>query len=176
MDDGFIPWLQFLDIKTFELILNNLDINIKFTIEASTTVSDENGSTFQSLNFLDINIILHPSGEVETDVYYKPTNTHEYLPYNSHHPQHIKANIPYNLAKRIMVFTSNPTKEQLNLNRLKCWLRNCGYPSNLIKKKFRCARLQGSANYKENHEILPILQHSAQIMILLKFRKNLKTF
>ena len=97
MDDGLTPWLEFLDITIFEHILNNLDENIEFTLEAATIQLDENGNYVQSLNFLDINLLVHTSGKLETNVYYKPTNTHEYLPFNSHHPKHIKANIPYNL-------------------------------------------------------------------------------
>ena len=39
---------------------------------------------------------------VKTDIYYKPTNTHDYLPYDSAHPDYTKNNILYNLAKRIL--------------------------------------------------------------------------
>ena len=37
-------------------------------------------------------------------------NTHDYLPYDSAHPDHAKHNIPYNPAKRIIVFASTPEK------------------------------------------------------------------
>ena len=70
----------------------------------------------QVLNFLDVKIILHESNSVETDNYYKPINTHEYLPYDSAHPDHTKNNIPYNPAKRIIVFVSNPEKIIIRLD------------------------------------------------------------
>ena len=39
-------------------------------------------------------IISHEDNSVEIDIYYKPTNTHDYLPYDSAHPDHTKTNIP----------------------------------------------------------------------------------
>ena len=55
-------------------------------------------------------VIKNEHGKVETDIYYKKINNHEYLNYNSHHPTHIKNNIPFNLAKRIIVFCFNPER------------------------------------------------------------------
>ena len=86
------------------------------------------------LNFLDVNVILHEDGQVETDVYYKATNSHDYLDFDSHHPTHIKENIPFNLEKRIIVFCSNERKEKVRLNKLKQWLLKCNYPEKLIDK------------------------------------------
>ena len=40
-------------------------------------------------------------GMVQRD---KETNTHDYLRYDSHHPDHVKNNIPFTLAKKIIVF------------------------------------------------------------------------
>ena len=68
---------------------------------------------------------LYEDNSVETDIYYKPTNTHDYLPYVSAPPDHTKNNIPYNLAKRIIVFVSNLEKV---INRLiKTFLKECKY-------------------------------------------------
>ena len=65
--------------------------------------------------------------------------------YIYHHPDHIKKNIPYNLAKRIVVFCSNFSTEKKRLLELKGWLLNCNYPLSVIEKGFRDARLQGPA-------------------------------
>ena len=111
MDDGIIPWPTELDIKLFFDIINNLDEHLEFTIEAATEFIEKDHSLSQKLNFLDINIIKKSNGLIETDVYYKKTNSHDYLNYNSHHPIHIKNNLPYNLAKRLIVFCSNSEKE-----------------------------------------------------------------
>ena len=67
----------------------------------------------QVLSFLDVKIILQEDKAVETDIYYKSTNTHDYLPYDSAHPDH---NIPCKLAKRITVFVSDPENVTIYLD------------------------------------------------------------
>ena len=67
--------------------------SIKFTFE-NPEIIYENEKKVQALNFLDVKTILYEDNSVETDVYYKPTNTHDYLPYGSVHPDHTKNNIP----------------------------------------------------------------------------------
>ena len=55
-------------------------------------------------------------------MYYKLMNTHNYLPYDSTHPDYIKNNIPYNLAKGIIVFVSNHGKVVIRLDELRQFL------------------------------------------------------
>ena len=144
IDDGFIIWPTRLDRSIFGQAMNSLHPNIKFTIENSTTekVGDK---IVQKLNFLDVTVILHESGQVETDIFYKETNSHDYLDYDSHHPNHTKKNIVYNLAKRIIIFVSNPSMEEKRLNELKNWLLSCNYPVKVINRGFHNAKLQGPA-------------------------------
>ena len=141
MDDGFIIWPTELSFEKFMICLNNLNKNIKFTYEEA---SYDNCEEIYSLNFLDVTVILHTnSNTIETDIYYKITNSHGYLPFNSDRPEHIKKNIPFNLAKKIITFVSNDEKVEYRLNELKEWLLNCGYPINTINKSFHNAKLQG---------------------------------
>ena len=65
-----------------------------------------------------VSVILHSDHTIETDtdIYYKDTNAHVYLPYDSAHPYHSKYNVPYNLAKRITAFFSNEEKIEYRLN------------------------------------------------------------
>ena len=109
MDDGFLPWHCTLDLNVLKNVLNNLHPTIKFTAEPAKF---DNFSKTLVINFLDITVLLHENGYVETDIFYKETNTHD-LNYNSHHPNHIKCNTPFNLAKRILVFVSNEHKVEL---------------------------------------------------------------
>ena len=94
------------------------------------------------LDFFDVKIILHEDNSVETDIYYKPTNTHDYLPYDSAHPVHTKNN-SYNLAKRIVVFVSNPEKVVIRLDELRQFLKEYKYPEHVISKSIFNAKLQG---------------------------------
>ena len=145
MDDGFLPWPNHKNINTFLNLINDLDENLEFIIEPAKHHVNVDGKVYQELNFLDIMVILHADGNIETDVYYKETNSHDYLNFNSHHPYHIKKNIPYNLAKRIIIFCSNPDTVRYRLEDLKSWLLNCGYPIHIITQGFHNAKLQGPA-------------------------------
>ena len=110
MDDGFLAWHSTLDLNVLENVLNNLHPTIKFTVESAKF--DKFSKTLV-INFLDITVLLHKNSYVETDIFYKETNTHDYLNYNSHHPSHIKCTILLNLAKRILVFVSDEQKVTL---------------------------------------------------------------
>ena len=54
------------------------------------------------------------------------------LPHASAHPESCKKNVPYNLAKRIIVFVADPEKVKLRLNELRIWLKNDKYPDCII--------------------------------------------
>ena len=64
------------ELDTFITHLNGCIDSIHFTIEVSKT----------EMHFLDIKIRLN-EGKVETDLYTKPTDSHDYVLYNSAHPQ-----------------------------------------------------------------------------------------
>ena len=107
---------------------------------------------------LDIKVILHEKKIIETEIYYKTTNNHHYLEYHSFHPAHTKNNIPYTLAKRIIVFTSDSNKEITELDKLRGWLTESKYPKRIIDKVFHNAQLQGPApNPKNKKEVIPLV-------------------
>ena len=157
MDDGITPLPREVPPEVFLSILNSLDPSIQFTLEEANSFTSTNGITYQGLSFLDIYVMLLCTGQVETDVFYKSTNNHDYLSYDSHHPQHVKDNIPYNLAKRIIVFCSNPVVVTQRLKELKQWLIQCKYPVSLIDRKFRNAQLQGPAPQPDKNDIIPFI-------------------
>ena len=147
MDDGSTLLPKTIKHDKFLSCLNNLHPDIVFTIEPATnTIID--CKPVQKLNFLDITIILYENGKIETDIHYKPTNSHKYLNYNSFHPIHCKDNIPFNLAKKIIVFVTNSDKMELRLRELEAWLIECNYPRSIINKGIHNARLQGPETYK----------------------------
>ena len=145
IDDGFILWLKDMNLERFKSIMNNLHPSIKWTFELGETVVLRSGEEVKKLNLLDILILLYLDGRIETDIFYKDTNTHDYLLYNSHHPEHVKNNIPFTLAKKIIVFCSSQFVEE-RLSELRTSLLACKYPPHIIDKGIHCARLQGPAN------------------------------
>ena len=63
LDDCFIPWTKTVsDLESLYNILNNLHIDIKFTLQFSNTEQ----------SFLDV-LVKNRDGKVETDIYYKDT-------------------------------------------------------------------------------------------------------
>ena len=67
-------------LESFIAYLNSIHPTIKFTSERSTT----------SIPFLDVKILLE-KGKIQTDLYCKPTDKHQYLlVHSSSHPYHTK--------------------------------------------------------------------------------------
>ena len=107
-------------------------------------------------------------------IYYKVTNAHDYLPYHS--PDHSRDNVPYNLAKRIIVSVSNKEKAEYRLNEFKNWLKSCKYPENVINRAFRNVRLQGAAPLKTNSNNIPFVTTYYDIAnVLKKFKKSVRS-
>ena len=168
MDDGFIALPEDIDPNLLQHALNELNPSIKFTMEKG----QKNTDNIESLNFLDIKILLHNGTRISTDIFYKETNPHKYLNFKSAHPSHIKDTIPFNLAKRIVVFVSDPQIVEIRLNELEHWLLDCSYPKNLIKQAFHRAKLQGPAPEPKKKDIIPLV---TTYYPSLKYNNVLKT-
>jgi hypothetical protein len=130
LDDCFIPWKKtFGDFNIVLNMLNNLDPNLNFTCEQSD----------RGLSFLNL-FIYKDGNSLKSDIFYKDTDSHDYLPFNSCHPRHIKTNIPGNLARMICTIVEDPIRKAFRLQELRQWLRNGGYPRRLVNNqinKFR---------------------------------------
>ena len=129
LDDCFIFWTKSEEeLQKFHNTINNIHESIKFTIESSTT----------ELPFLDI-LIIKKGDKITTDLYYKPTDTHQYLSFKSCHPSHTKRNIPFNLARRICTIVSEKKLQEKRLCELKTFLKRQLYPEDLIDSAIRNA-------------------------------------
>ena len=93
--------------------------SIKHKFEKAKLIQSDHSQPYQVLKFLDTEANLHSDNIVETDIYYKDRNAHDYLPYNSAHPKHCKDNLPLSLAKSIIAFVSNEEKTEMRLRELK---------------------------------------------------------
>ena len=95
---------------------------IKFTHEISCN----------SVNFLDTKVIKNSMGDINTDVYQKPTDTHSYLHWTSAHPPHLKYRIPYSQALRLRrICSSNDILEQRLMDYSNFFV-TCGYKRNRV--------------------------------------------
>ena len=146
MDDGFLLRPAMLNFGNFMVCLNNLGPAINYTYEKGKVARIETVNLVEILNFSNVNVILNSKNKISTDVYYKDTNTHGYLPYDSAHPESCKKNVPYNLAKRTFVFVADPEKVVLRI-----WLKNNKYPDHIISNAFYNAKLQSLAPKPKNN-------------------------
>ena len=94
-------WLRYIDdiLMVWTHGEEKLDEFIKNlnSIHSTTKPTSERSAT--SIPFLDVNIQLHDG--IETDLYYNPTDKHQYLLHSSSQPNHTKRSIPYSLALRL---------------------------------------------------------------------------
>ena len=130
IDDIFLIWTHGHDKLTeFISTLNNIHPNIKFTSDISPT----------NTHFLDVTVILNEDNTISTDLYVKPTDTHQYLLNTSAHPKHTKQSIPYSLALRLRRICSNDDTFNKRTNQLLTYLTNRGYKRKHVRNEIRKA-------------------------------------
>ena len=167
MDDGFIILPTKIDFEVLKQAMNEMHPEIKFTMERGKSKSNNT----ESINFLDIEVILTDNKIITTDIYYKDTNPHDYLNYHSAHPSHTKDAIPFNLAKRIIVFVSEEEQIEYRLRELENWLLKCEYPLGKIRQAFHRAKLQGPAPQRKKDNIPLVTTYHPN----LNFKHMIKT-
>ena len=105
-------------------MLNKKHPTIKFTAEWSKT----------QINFLDVTVYLE-NGKIKTDLYVKPTDTHQYLHSSSCHLCHCKKGIPYTQTIRLNRICSDSRSFDRICNDLKRWLLERGYKEKEVRKR-----------------------------------------
>ena len=103
--------------------LNTFHSTIKFTAEYSK----------EAIIFLDVNVRLL-EGELMTDLFVKPTDTHQFLYPSSSHPYHCKKGIPYSQALRLNRICSDIESFNKRCNDLGCVMER-GYNEKMIWKQ-----------------------------------------
>ena len=130
IDDIFVIWQHGEDsLKAFIEHLNSSHPSIKFTAEYS----------YNSVNFLDVNVIKHGT-KLATDLFVKPTDTHQYLQASSCHVYHSKRSIPYSQALRLNRICSEVSFFDKRCNQLETWLIERGYNDKLVRDQILKAR------------------------------------
>ena len=130
IDDIFFLWEHGENkLKSFIDKINKAHPTIKFTAEWSKT----------SINFLDVTVSLI-EGVIETDLFVKPTDSHQYLQSSSCHPFHCKKGIPYSQALRLNHICSETNSFDKRCNDLERFVLERGYNSKLERKEILRAR------------------------------------
>ena len=130
LDDIFLKWRCSLGHPQ-ELLrdMNNLDPKINFTME-----------TGKSLPFLDVSFSLTETNNLETDIYYKKTDSHNYVQFYSFHPHKTLTNIPFTLARRICTIVWDPVICDKRLQELRGFLKKKQYPERVIENGIERAK------------------------------------
>ena len=93
------------------------------------------------INFLDVTVPLI-DGQIETDVYVKPTDSRQYLHSSSCHSYHSKKSISYSQALRFNRICSKNNFFDIHCNDLEKWLSERDYSEKLVRKEILKARSQ----------------------------------
>ena len=130
IDDIFIIWQHSREeLDKFITQLNSCVNNIKFSHE----ISDE------SISFLDIKVI-KIQDHLKTTLYSKPTDAHDYILYNSAHPQRCKDSIPYSQFLRVRRICSDIDDFDYNVIKLATYFLRKKYPLELLQNAALLAR------------------------------------
>ena len=122
LDDILCIWdLRRGEISILQEELGTLDNQLTFKC-------DQFGN---QVNFLDLKLCKE-NNIIQTDIFYKATDSHQYLDFKSNHPRHVKANIPFNLARRICTLVSKQEWRNICLTELSSFLTTFHYHKSLI--------------------------------------------
>ena len=121
IDDVFIIWTYGPD-ERFVTYLNSVHDTIKFTCEHS----------FTNVDFLDVTIQISEKNNLETTLFCKPTDTHNYLLYSSEHPRHLLNGIPYSQLLRVRRICSDPSEFKRNAMMLCSHFVRRSYPKHFV--------------------------------------------
>ena len=89
--------------------------------------------------FLDIQFCFDDNGDLQTDLFVKPTDSRAYLNFGSAHPKHTFSGIVYSGCFRLRRIINNQERLETRLQELKACFKNAGYPDSLIDDSIRKA-------------------------------------
>jgi hypothetical protein len=150
IDDIFMIWDHGVDsLQEFLAHLNSCHRTIKFTSEYST----------QQVTFLDTVAKVDENMRLYTDLYCKPTDSHNYLLYDSAHPTHLKKSLPYSQLLRVRRICSHLEDFDRNATEIASHFLRRDYPQDLVEEALikvrridRLTLLQPSTNPPKNDQ------------------------
>ena len=123
--DSFKDWIASLNER-----LSTFGLNID-----ESTICPTN----YFISFLDIQFCFDDSGNLQIDLYTKPTDSRAYLNFNSAHPSHTFSGIVYSGCFRLRKIINNHERLERRLKELGACFKNAGYPESLTKSAIQKA-------------------------------------
>ena len=132
IDDIFVIWQHdHRELDNFISYLNSRMPSIKFEAEKS----------LEQVSFLDVLVKLK-GRKLETTLYTKPTDSHNYINYASCHQKSCRDGIPYGQFLRLKRICSTEEEFVRNSKSLAFYFHKADYPLDLIQKSFERAYAQ----------------------------------
>jgi hypothetical protein len=130
IDDCFLIWHHSIEeLHEFVDYLNNRVPTIKFTVEVSE----------EQIAFLDVKV-KKAGDRIIADLFTKTTDSHDYLLYNSAHPQRCKDRIPYSQFLRLRRICSRDKDFDRHVIYFSTHFVRRGYPISLLQEAAIMAR------------------------------------
>ena len=127
IDDIFQIWTHGAEeFKKFEHHLNHCIDSIKFKTDTST----------ESVHSLDVTVSLTDTGNINTSLYTKPTDTRNYLSHFSCHPRNCRYAIPYSQFLRVRRICNDTDDFVVHARSLAQDFLRAKYPRDIIQKAF----------------------------------------
>ena len=149
-------------VQEFHDHLNSVNANIQFTKEV------EQGNR---LSFLDTTTT-RVRGCIQVSVHRKPTHTHKYLDYNSHHPSQHKRSVVNSLLHRAQEIPSTNAERSRERTHVIKVLRDNNYPPSFIRvaspittpsAKIRVPTTLPAPTHRQRHLLLFSLMSEASL-------------
>ncbi|XP_037773962.1 uncharacterized protein LOC119570191 [Penaeus monodon] len=110
------------DLQEYYRELNQFHPDLKFTVEF-----DKN-----KLPFLDTLVYVNKEGFLQTTVYHKPSNTHQYLHFQSSHHPNLKKSLPFSQGIRVKRIVSDPEHLEAALKEMVGFFKARGYNDRIL--------------------------------------------
>ena len=164
IDDIIMLWLHGKEeLLKFVHYLNTRLEHIRFTVEYSHT----------SIVMLDTNVLILQDGSLASSLHTKDTDSHDYLRYDSDHPQHTKDSIPYSQLLRIRRICSHDLDFLFHSLVILGHFSRRGYPLIALAKTLRRAACLSRSDLLSNTSTpLPAITTTRKIFCVLTHNKH----
>ena len=115
----------------------------------------------ESVTFLGTRVI-NDEGRLITDLYTKPTDTHQYLHHNSCHPSQCKKSIAYSQALRLTRIYHQDKDYQRHISDKKTYLVQRGYDDEKVQ-----LQINKASELKRSELLTPKLRKAQQVTPLV---------
>jgi hypothetical protein len=157
IDDCFLIWHHSLqELHKFVEHLNAKVPTIKFTVEISE----------MEVPFLDVKV-KKINDKIVTDLYTKPTDSHDYLLYSSSHPQRCKDSIPFSQFLRLRRICSEDRDFDRHVIYFSTHFLRRGYPLTILQEAAVLARRKVRTELLKGHSDTEIKNTSPQEKVFL---------